>query len=224
VHVTVTVEQVVVNAGSDWVSAAIAIGGTALGGVLGWLGSRSSQERSIKAQTSAAEEDRRQQRRADAYLRLLAWLWRAKTQLMRTLPQFGIGLEAPAGLTLEETTDLEAHVAAFASDEVRNLYDLWWRDYGGFLINAGALQEERQMSPGPPGSAATRREFRETMEARRQAALEGIRAIESAVRRELATTTTNPASAGRARRFARPRGDRLDRSRSPGTGDRNDLA
>jgi hypothetical protein len=160
------IEQVVVEAGSDWIPALSGIGGTVVGALLTWWGTRHAQATELAAKLEMAREERSQQRRADAYLKMLGTLQAAKVAVKRTLPAFGIaGMQAPR-MTLEGVVDVDAIVVAFATDEVRRLYEKFWNDYSAFSLYASALADTN--------SPIDRVEARNRLEELRAATLQAI--------------------------------------------------
>jgi hypothetical protein len=89
---------------------------------------------------------RRQERRSGAYIELMTALHRLQVSIERTSPIFVIGEppEPPAEISDEEGWHLSALADVLASDDVRNLIELWQKKMRKFYSEAWLLRQVQQ--------------------------------------------------------------------------------
>jgi hypothetical protein len=129
----------------DWPTVAVSIAGNvAVAGVAIWA---------LLAQTKNAERDRqhdlilrRQERRSGAYIELMTALHRLHVGVERTSPIFVSGEppELPAAITDEESWHLSALADVVASENVRNLIQLWQMKMREFYSEVWLLRQVQQ--------------------------------------------------------------------------------
>jgi hypothetical protein len=102
-----------------------ALGGLVSGLLTNWLGDKRDHRKYAHERVMALEA-RRQQRLEQAYVELLDHLAR-HDEWARAVRPFVGPVPTPEPLRPEETRRVEALVAAYGSDRVRDLLDEWWK-------------------------------------------------------------------------------------------------
>jgi hypothetical protein len=133
----------------DWPTAIVSIAGNiAVAGVAIWA---------LLAQTKNAERDRqhdlmlrRQERRSGAYIALMTALHRLQTGVERTSPMYVSGQppEPPEAMTDEESWHLSALADVVASEDVRDLIQLWQKKTDDFYNAVWYLRQVQQREEG----------------------------------------------------------------------------
>jgi hypothetical protein len=140
-----------VNDFLNWLDAsklAIIVGGVAT--VVGGLGgsriaARNARE-TVKQQHDLAVIDDERHERKSLYVDLLAYLVRCNVPISDTFPMFGGQLrgsqeDLPSWPSDDSLFALEARIAAFASQAVRDLVEDWLEFRGHFLALAGIIRD-----------------------------------------------------------------------------------
>jgi hypothetical protein len=160
-----------------------ALGGLLSGLVTNWLGDKRDQ-RKYEHERAMAADARRQERLEQAYIELLAYLAHNAGWARSVRPM--VAIKAPDPLTSEEIQRVEALVAAFGSEEVRQLLDEWFqRMHALAAANATVAEMEDWNKPSQQLDAETRKVLAAIPDYK-DAVLEADTAIRKRVRQELA--------------------------------------
>jgi len=125
-----------------------ALAGVAVAGAAIFANTKTSRS-ARDSQERQAREARLWDKRADAYVQLLAWSVRSREVFNRTHPLIGPAAAPPAAPPEEETILLEAKIKAFGSAEVDALLDSTLEPRSRFAFNAQAIHDidTNQLTP-----------------------------------------------------------------------------